>query len=393
MKPSNSLYIKNVNIYLEDEILENGNVLVEDGKIKKIYAENEKPESYPIRFKVIERNNLNLIPGFIDGHIHGAAGADVMDATEDALDAMSRVLPEEGTTSFLATTITQSPESIDKALKNIASYQSKPGYAEVIGAHLEGPFIETSKKGAQPEKYIMEPNIEQFNKWQTLSGNNIKTITMAPEHDKDGLFIQTLSEAGVNVSAGHTDINFEGLKKAVSQGVRQVTHLCNAMNGIHHRDIGAVGGTFELEDLRAELIADGIHVVPEMLQLIYNNMGSERLILITDAMRAKCLAPGRYELGGQPVNVTEDRAELVSNGSLAGSILKLVNGAQNMLKLDSVTLRDVIEMASMNPAKQINVYDRKGSIAVGKDADLLLVDDELNINETICRGVTTTQGE
>lgn len=393
MKPANSLYIKNVNVYLEEEVINNGNILIEEGKIKKIYAENEKPESYPTRFKVVEGNNLNLIPGFIDGHIHGAAGSDVMDATEEALDAMARVLPDEGTTSFLATTITQSPESIDKALKNIADYQSKPGYAEVIGAHLEGPFIETSKKGAQPEKYIMEPNTEQFNKWQTLSGNNIKTVTMAPEHDKDGSFIRTLSESGVNVSAGHTDVNFEGLKKAVSEGVSQVTHLCNAMNGIHHRDIGAVGGTFELEKLRAELIADGIHVAPEMLQLIYNNMGSERLILITDAMRAKCLAPGRYELGGQPVNVTEDRAELVSNGSLAGSILKLVNGAQNMLKLESVTLLDVIEMTSTNPAKQLNVYDRKGSIAIGKDADLLLVDDELNINETICRGVITTEEE
>lgn len=368
-------------------MIENGHVLIENGIIKAIFQEGEQPESYPARFKIIEGNHMNLIPGFIDGHIHGAAGADVMDATEEALDTMAGVLPEEGTTSFLATTITQSPENIEKALKNVANYKGKHGHAEVLGIHLEGPFIEKNKKGAQPEQYILKPNLEIFNKWQALSGNKIKTITMAPEHDEDGSFIKALAESGVNVSAGHTNIGFEGLKKAVSHGVRQVTHLCNAMNGIHHRDIGAVGGAFEIKELRAELIADGIHVAPEMLQMIYRNIGSERLILITDAMRAKCLAPGGYELGGQPVKVTDDRAVL-ENGTLAGSILKLVNGARQMLQLKHVTIQDIIEMASVNPAKQLNVFDHKGSITPGKDADLLLVDDQLNIHYTICRGVT-----
>lgn len=368
-------------------MIENGHVLIEGGIIKAIFQEGEQPESYPARFKIIEGKHMNLIPGFIDGHIHGAAGADVMDATEEALDTMAGVLPEEGTTSFLATTITQSPENIEKALKNVANYKGKHGHAEVLGIHLEGPFIEKNKKGAQPEQYILKPNLEIFNKWQALSGNKIKTITMAPEHDEDGSFIKALAESGVNVSAGHTNIGFEGLKKAVSHGVRQVTHLCNAMNGIHHRDIGAVGGAFEIKELRAELIADGIHVAPEMLQMIYRNIGSERLILITDAMRAKCLAPGGYELGGQPVKVTDDRAVL-ENGTLAGSILKLVNGARQMLQLKHVTIQDIIEMASVNPAKQLNVYDHKGSITPGKDADLLLVDDQLNIHYTICRGVT-----
>ena len=385
LSEANSLYIKHVNIYLENEVIKNGHVLIEDGFIKAIYQQDEQPKRFPSQFKIIEGGHRNLIPGFIDGHIHGAAGADVMDATEEALDTMASVLPKEGTTSFLATTITQSPENIEKALKNVANYKDKMGQAEVLGVHLEGPFIEKSKKGAQPEQYIMEPNVDVFNRWQALSGNNIKTVTMAPEHDMGGTFIKTLSQSGVNVSAGHTDIDFEGLKKAVSHGVRQLTHLCNAMNGIHHREIGAVGGAFEIDELRAELIADGIHVVPEMIQLIHRNMGSERLILITDAMRAKCLTPGDYELGGQPVKVTEDRAEL-ENGSLAGSILKLIDGAKQMLQLKNVTISDVVEMAAVNPAKQINVFDRKGSIAHGKDADLLLVDDQLNIQYTICRG-------
>ncbi|HLR52099.1 MAG TPA: N-acetylglucosamine-6-phosphate deacetylase [Candidatus Avamphibacillus sp.] len=392
MEPSKSLYIKHVNVFQENNVIENGNVLIENGKIKEIYQAGEQPESFPASFKIIEGDHLNLIPGFIDGHIHGAAGADVMDATEEAIDIMAGVLPKEGTTSFLATTITQSIENTERALKNIAQYKNKAGFADVIGVHLEGPFIEKSKKGAQPEEYILKPDIDLFRKWQELSGNNIKTITMAPEHDEDGSFINSLAKSGVNVSAGHTDVDFEEMKKAVSHGVRQLTHLCNAMNGIHHRDIGAVGAAFQLEELRAELIADGIHVSPEMMQLIYDNMGSGRLILITDAMRAKCLEPGDYELGGQPVIVTEDRAVLES-GSLAGSILKLVDGAKNMLLLNEVSLHDVIKMASINPAKQLNVYDRKGSIAKGKDADLLLVDDKLNIHSTICRGVTAFEEE
>lgn len=392
MEISNSLYIKDVTIYLENETIQDGHVLVEDGKIEAIYRQGEQPERYPSRFKLIDGQQLNLIPGFIDGHIHGADGADVMDATEDALDTMAKILPREGTTSFLATTITQSTENIEKALENVAKYNTKAGFADVLGVHLEGPFIEKSKKGAQPEAYILKPDIELFNRWQALSGNRIKTITMSPEHDLDGSFIQSLQASGVNVSAGHTDADFEAIKTAVSHGVRQMTHLCNAMNGIHHRDIGAVGAAFQLEDLRAELIADGIHVAPAMLQLIYENMGSDRLLLITDAMRAKCLPPGDYELGGQPVIVTEDRAVLES-GTLAGSILQLVNGAKQMLKLDDVTLADIIKMTSTNPAKQLNVYDRKGSIAVGKDADLLLVDDELNIYDTICRGVSTIKRE
>lgn len=385
-----ALYIKNVTIHTENEEIVDGALLTENGKIKAIHKKDQVREDLASDVKIIDGQGLRAIPGFIDGHIHGAAGADVMDATPEALEAMAAVLPEEGTTSFLATTITQAPENIDKALENIATYQDKSGHAEIIGVHLEGPFLEKKKAGAQPLEYIVKPNIEQFDRWQELSGNKIKTITIAPEHDEDGSFIRHLYNQGINVSAGHTEIGFDGAVEAVSHGVRQVTHICNAMSGIHHRDIGLVGATFELEDLRAELIADGIHVDPKMLQLIYDNMGSERLILITDAMRAKCLQPGEYELGGQPVIVTEDRAVLKEGHSLAGSILKLNEGAQNMLALQGVSFAEVIEMASVNPAKQINVFDRKGSIAVEKDADILLVDDHLNIKHTICRGVLNT---
>ena len=389
MKKITPILIHNAKIFTEKGIIQHGSILLEEGRIAEVFSQT--PGHLLENVDVIDGTNLNVIPGFIDGHIHGANGADVMDATESALDMIASFLPNEGTTSFLATTITQSPENIEKALVNIANYQKKLGHAEMVGIHLEGPFVEKKRAGAQPHQFIIEPDIELFKKWQCLSGHAIKTITMAPEHDHDGFFIHYLYESGVNVSAGHTDTDFAGMKKAVCQGVRQVTHLCNAMSGIHHRDIGVVGAAFQLKELRGELIADGIHVSKEMMQLIVDTMGCERLIIITDAMRAKGLEPGDYELGGQPVKVTEDRAVL-QDGTLAGSILKMDEGAQQMLQLDGVSIENITEMASMNPAKQIGIYDRKGSIAVGKDADVLLVDDELNIQYTICRGVISYKG-
>lgn len=387
-----ALLIKNVTVFLENTRIPNGSLIIEQGKISEIYPENEKPKQYPSRFKMIDGEGLYAVPGFIDGHIHGANGADVMDGTDEALDTIAEALPKEGTTSFLATTITQSVEQIEQALRTVADYQPKENGAEIIGIHLEGPFIEESKKGAQPLEHIRRPDSALFDKWQKLSNDMIKTITMAPEHDPEGLFIRHLANQGVNISAGHTAIDFKGMKEAVSNGVKQVTHLCNAMTGIHHRDIGVVGATFLLEELRAELIADGIHVAPEMIEVIYRNMGSDRIMLITDAMRAKCLHAGTYELGGQTVLVDEHRAVL-EDGTLAGSILKMNHGVKQMLKIQDVCLEDVIKMASTNPAKQLGVYDRKGSIAKGKDADILLVDENFTINYTICRGTIAYKGD
>lgn len=387
-----SVYISGAMLCLEGDREIVGGILLENGKIKAIDTVRADEAKLPQDITVIQGEGLYAIPGFIDGHIHGANGADTMDATEEALDRIAQFLPQEGTTSFLATTITQSQANIESALQNVAEYQNKPAQAEMIGVHLEGPFVNPSKAGAQPVRYMTKPDLDLFFKWQKLSGNNIRTITLAPELDKDGMFISYLKDSGVNVSAGHTDAGFTGMKKAVEQGVGQITHLCNAMNGIHHRDVGAVGAAFLLNSLRAELISDGIHVAPEMLNIIFQQMGSERIILITDAMRAKGLPDGEYELGGQPVTVSGDRA-LLEDGTLAGSILNMIDAARRMLALEGVTWRDIVNMTSENPAKQIGIFDRKGSIREGKDADILLVDDQLNIKYTICRGHIAFRGK
>ncbi|KAB8137808.1 N-acetylglucosamine-6-phosphate deacetylase [Gracilibacillus oryzae] len=380
--------IYNARIYTEEKVIEQGAILLKDGKIALI--SDQEISSAKVEH-VINANGMKVIPGFIDGHIHGAYGVDVMDATPEALDMMATKLPSEGTTSFLATTITQSPDQIKKALHNIANYRNRSSVAEIIGIHLEGPFISKAKAGAQPHRYISPPDIDIFKEWQEDAQGLIKTITFAPELDKADKFMEYLSNQSVNMSAGHTDASFAQIKQAAESGVTQLTHLCNAMNGIHHRDIGAVGAAFMLDNMYAEVIADKVHLSEEMLQMVYQNIGSDRLLLITDAMRAKGLQNGTYDLGGQQVTVENNRAVL-ADGTLAGSTLKMIDAVKNIVELTNATMEGIIKMTSTNPAKRANVLMKKGSIKTGKDADILIVDDHWNIAYTICHGEIAYKG-
>lgn len=379
-----TLLIKDAMIHMENGDTLQGNLFIENGKISHIDT-NVFDETIDPVTPIINGENLHVIPGFIDTHIHGANLADTMDATEEALDRIAAFLPLNGTTSFLATTMTQSKESIEASLRNVARFTNKRMQAELLGVHLEGPFLEKTKAGAQPEAYIIKPDLELINYWQACAGNNLKTITIAPEHDPEGEFIHTLKTLGINVSAGHTNASFSEMKQAADHGVTQLTHLCNAMSGIHHRDIGAVGAAFLVKELKAEIIADEIHITPEMLEIIYQNMGSDRIILITDAIRAMGLPDGEYELGGQKV-IVKDKKAMLFDGVIAGSVLTMREAALNMLKIPGVTFADIIKMTAENPAKQNGIFSRKGSITIGKDADLLLVDENLNIHYTICNG-------
>ncbi|WP_188206764.1 N-acetylglucosamine-6-phosphate deacetylase [Alkalibacillus aidingensis] len=370
--------INHVNIYLEEHVIHDGSVTVKDGKIKQIL---ERPVEDG---EVINGRGLHLVPGLIDTHIHGAVGYDVMDESTDALTEMAKALPKEGTTSFLATTVTSPLPDLDLAIERIANYQGVEGTAEILGAHVEGPFIAKNKAGAQPVDSIVTPDVEVMKRW--LSYGVVKAVTFAPELENGHELLRLLNEHGVVTSAGHTDAKFDDIKEAVDIGLQQLTHLCNAMNGIHHREVGAVGAAMLIEKLKSELIADGIHVSEPMLKLIYDTIGPERIMLITDAMRAKDLYDGTYTLGGQTVTVEGDQATL-ANGTLAGSVLKMDQGVRRMMTLCGASFHDVIRMASENPAKQYGVWDRKGSIAVGKDADFLLVDDDFQIQATYCKGV------
>ncbi|MGM9926283.1 MAG: N-acetylglucosamine-6-phosphate deacetylase [Bacillus sp. (in: firmicutes)] len=384
-----SILLQNADIYVENDILQNGYLLLTDGKIADIgKMENLKQQSFEHVHVISLEPGTAIVPGFIDVHIHGAGGADTMDGTPSALQTIAGSLPKEGTTSFLATTMTQSEESIIKALRNAADYQSiahDRAEAEVIGIHLEGPFINPSKKGAQPEEYILEPDIDLFNRWQQEAKGTIRLVTVAPEMPNGNEFIRHLAAHNVTASIGHTDSTFAQVRDAVTAGATHVTHLYNGMRGLHHREPGTAGAALLFDELNVELISDGIHICPEMIQLAVKAKGPERLLLITDAMRAKCLKSGQYELGGQPVIVADGRATL-EDGTLAGSILKMIDSVKNMLAFTSLELQDIVKLASVNPAKQAHVYDRKGSITIGKDADIVVLDSDMNIELTICRG-------
>lgn len=375
------ILIDNARLYLQTETIENGYLLIEDGKIVTI-----SKEQIDIRENVyrIDGTGMSVLPGFIDVHIHGAKGADAMDATETALDTIASAIPKSGTTSFLATTMTASTIEIDDALENIANYKRKNKTATLLGAHLEGPFIHKNKKGAQQADTIIPGNIASFKRWQQVAAGKIKLVTLAPECAEDG-FINYLTTSGVIASAGHTTATFADIKRATEEGISHLTHLGNAMTGLHHRDVGVVGAGFLLDELQVEIIADYIHLAPEMLEIIVKQIGAERIILITDAMRATSLGNGTYELGGQEVIVGNGRATL-ANGVLAGSVVTMIESVRNMLKLPDITLRDIIKMTAENPAKQLNIFNEKGSIAIGKTADLVIINKYMEITYTICQG-------
>lgn len=381
------ILLKNIQVYSENKLIERGYIkvknqkIIELGTIENLINDDE--------FEVIEASShFKAVPGFIDVHIHGVNGADAMDATKDALDTIVTSLPKEGTTSFLTTTMTQEAKLIEDALINAGHYIEKhqvPGQAEILGIHLEGPFVNSKKAGAQPIQYIIDPDLEVFKNWQSFSNGNIKLVTLAPERPGGLEMIQYLKEHGVIASIGHTDASYEEVIEAIGAGANHVTHLFNQMRGLHHRDPGVVGAAFLRDDVMAELIVDGVHLRPEIVELTYKQKRKEGLILITDSMRAKCLKNGHYDLGGQNVIVKDGKAVL-ADGTLAGSILKLGKAVQNILTFTGCSLEDAIEMASVNPAKQLKVFDRKGSIAVGKDADIVILDDNFEVFMTVCRG-------
>ena len=368
-------------VVTSEGVLEKGEVLIEGATIVEVGHQIERRGDVQI-----DADGGYIMPGFIDMHIHGAAGADVMDATAEALTTMANVLPREGTTSFLATSMTQAPEAIEAAMKNVATFSTKAGQAEMLGLHLEGPFVSAKRAGAQPIEHICPPNAKQFDQWQEAASGKIRMVTLAPEEPNGMSFVKKLASEGIVASMGHTDATISQMEEAAQAGAIQATHLYNQMSPFHHREPGAIGGALLTDSLSAEIIADFIHSHPKAVELAYRVKGPNKIILITDAMRAKGLPPGEYELGGQPVHVSATDARL-SDGVLAGSILTMEDAVKNMVRTLNVGPVDIAKITSGNAARQLGL-SKKGSIAVGMDADIVLLDQEWNVMRTICNGVT-----
>lgn len=391
----NSYSLLSMKIVTEEEVIQNGYVMIKEGKIAD-FGPIENYNNVENLREIHLSRDLFASPGFIDIHIHGLNGADVMDATKDCLVTMATTLPKEGTTSFLATTITQERSELEKALQNVntfisSQHQNHVG-SEALGVHLEGPFINKKRAGAQPPAFILEPSVETFRQFQSESGNHIKLVTLAPE-EKNGLeLVKFLSDTGVIASIGHSDALYDEVVEAIKAGAEHITHFFNGMRGSHHREPGVAGAGLAHPELFLELIADGIHVHPAMVKATFLAKGVDKILLITDSMRAKWLEDGEYELGGQKVMV-ENQTALLEDGTLAGSVLKMNDAVRNMKKFTDCTMQEAIQMASVNPAKRLQVWDRKGSIAIGKDADIVILDEEMHVKMTFCKGILSYKGE
>lgn len=352
--------------------------------------------TYDEKFVTIGKNEEGLqelpeeyvvVPGFIDEHVHGAAGSDAMDGTMEDLGKIANALASEGTTAFLATTMTQSPENITKALKAVKAYRelSPESGAEILGVHLEGPFISKDFVGAQPIEYVAKPSVEVFKKYQDASGDCVRIVTLAPEVEGSTELIKYLVSQNIVASIGHTNATYVDVKKAVEVGATNLTHTYNAMKPLHHREVGTVGSGLLFDELNCECICDGIHVSGPAIQLLHKNKPADKMTLITDAMRAKHMPDGVSELGGQVVIVKNGEARL-ENGTLAGSVLKMNNAVKNVMKFLNLPLEEVVKLASQNPAKNLGVFDQMGSIKEGKRADFVILDKDLNVVQTVRNG-------
>ncbi|MBE7078079.1 MAG: N-acetylglucosamine-6-phosphate deacetylase [Clostridiales bacterium] len=372
---------KNAVVYVEGEGLKKCSVCF-DEKIEKISRCAIKEA------EVIELpEDAVVLPGFVDQHIHGAGGSDGMDGTVKDISIIANTVASEGTTSFLVTTMTQSPENITKALQAVNEYKNAAPQegARVLGVHLEGPFIAAAHKGAQPLEYVKAPDIKAFDEYNAASGNSIKIVTLAPEVEGAEEFIRHLSEQNIVPSIGHTGAKYANIAKAVELGACNVTHTYNAQTALHHREIGTVGSAMLIDELNCELIADTIHVSVPAMRLLAKNKPADKLTLITDAMRAKGLPDGVSELGGQTVYVKNGEARL-EDGTLAGSVLRMNRAVQNLVEKVGVPFEKAVDCATINPAKNLKLDDQIGSIKVGKNADFTVLNGNYDVIMTIRDG-------
>lgn len=370
---------KDAEIYICGKTVKTG--LAFNDKIASIGGDIPQAEVLPLPEGAV------VVPGFIDEHIHGAGGADAMDGDVNALATIAGTVAKEGTTTFLATTMTQSSDQIMGAMRAVKQYrlQNSAAGARLAGIHLEGPFISPAYKGAQPEQFIAKPDVGVFEKYNEASGNAIKIVTLAPETEGMSSFIGYLKSKGIIPSIGHTSAKEREIAAAIKCGASHVTHTFNAQSPVHHRDIGAAGSALLYDSLVCEIIADTIHVSVPAMKLLFKSKDRDSVILITDAMRAKGLSDGVSELGGQTVYIRGSEARL-ADGTLAGSVLKMNCAIKNVVEKVGIDFGRAIDSATINPAKALGIDGETGSIDLGKRADFAVLSKDYDVLYTIRDG-------
>ncbi len=358
---------------------------MEDGHITALRSRNdaEIPAGRLLNFP-----DLILAPGFIDIHIHGGAGRDAMEADESALAQIERQLVKHGVTAYLPTTVTASQEKILKALgglgKLIATANKNHGRAVPLGIHLEGPFISHEKRGVHPPQDLLPPSPQALDRFWQASAGNIRMMTIAPELPGAVETIRYARSLGVHSSLGHSNATYQEAQSGISAGADHATHTFNAMRALDHRDPGILGAVLENDELTADIIADGIHVHPSVLELFLRAKGADRAILITDAISATDMPDGVYSLGGLEVRVSNGRCEY--QGKLAGSVLTLDRAIRNVMSFAGWQLQQAVKLATLNPAQRLGISDQRGLLAPGRRADLVVLTPEGQVAHTIIGG-------
>jgi N-acetylglucosamine-6-phosphate deacetylase len=364
-------------------------IIVEDRRITAVGKRGEVP--IPAGASVVDLGEGLLAAGFIDMHIHGGAGYDVMEGMAEGLAALETHLAKHGTTSYCPTTVSAKVDTTLHALECLADEIEgvdkrplKPLRARPLGVHLEGPFISKGKAGAHPLNCILEPSLELFDRfWQAARGQ-VKVITIAPELEGSDAVIREATKRGVCVSLGHSNATLEQTQRGMAAGGRHVTHVFNAMRPLDHREPGILGCALVEDRLSAEVIADGIHVSPEMVKLVVKAKG-ERAVLVTDGLSATGMPDGHYQLGGFLVELKGDRC--LSQGRLAGSVLTLDRAVRNVMEFAGITLDSALRFATASPARTLGLNGRKGVIAPGADADFVLLKPDGQVSAVVVDGV------
>ncbi|MBZ5670282.1 MAG: N-acetylglucosamine-6-phosphate deacetylase [Acidobacteriia bacterium] len=380
-------------IYTPTETIQNGVILIDGARIAKVGPKDEI--KIPPGTKVVDNSDRIVVPGFIDMHIHGAAGHDLMEGTMEAVNAVGTYLARHGTTGYLATTVTASLDrtlhagktlgEIIRASQTSSGATDKIAGAQPLGIHYEGPFLNVKKRGAHPASQIQKPSTETLTKMLDAAGGAARVFTLAPEVEGALAVLELARSRGLKIGIGHSNATFEEAERAIAAGATQAVHVYNAMRPFQHRDSGIIGAVLIDDRISAELICDGVHVEASAIRLLVKAKGVERLILVSDSLSGAGMPDGNYRLGNFTVHVAGGVCRTVE-GNLAGSTITLDAALRNLSNFTGLTYQQCLPCATLNPARLLGMDKQKGVIAVGADADLAILDREYHVTQTYVRG-------
>ena len=380
------MIIDHVKVFTEDKKFTDGGIVIKDGTIEQVYTEGNRPQTED---EILDGKGMYAIPGLIDLHFHGCKGDDFCDGSRDAIVRIAEYEASVGVTAIAPATMTLPVEELEQILRVAAEYKKGPHSkkeADFVGINMEGPFISPAKKGAQDERNIIPCDVKVCERFLKASEGLVKFMGIAPEESENAVaFIEEVKDK-VNVSLAHTNADYDTAMAAFNAGADHAVHLYNAMPAFTHRAPGVIGAVYDGKHVMAEIICDGVHIHPAAVRATFEMMGEDRMILISDSMRAAGMPDGSYTLGGLDVNVVGNRATLASDGAIAGSVTNLMDCMKTAVKTMNIPLETAVACATINPAKSLGIDAEYGSIRAGKKAHIVLMDQELNVQQVIKDG-------